>query len=72
MSTNQRQVDDNDEDLRPEHDLSKAKDGVRGKYFQRYQAGANVALLAPDVRQAFPTDEAVDAALRTVMQSHSA
>ena len=72
MSTNQKQVDNNDEDLRPEYDLSKAKGRVRGKYLQQYQAGANLALLAPDVRHAFPTDEAVNAALPTVMQSHSA
>jgi len=39
----------NDE-LRPEYDLSKLlKDGVRGKYVERYNAGTNLVLLAPDV-----------------------
>jgi hypothetical protein len=57
------------DDLRPEYDLSKLKGGVRGKHFQRYQAGTNLALLAPDVRAAFPTDDAVNRALRSVMQS---
>jgi hypothetical protein len=58
----------NDE-LRPEYDLSKLlKDGVRGKYAERYQAGTNLVLLAPDVAQAFPNDEAVNEALRLVIQ----
>ena len=58
----------NDE-LRPEYDLSKLlRDGVRGKYAERYQAGTNLVLLAPDVAQAFPNDEAVNEALRLVIQ----
>jgi len=58
----------NDE-LRPEYDLSKLKGAVRGKHLARYQAGTNLALLAPDVRSAFPTDEAVNKALRSLMQT---
>jgi len=58
-----------DDELRPEYDLSKLlKDGVRGKYAERYQAGTNLVLLAPDVAQAFPNDEAVNEALRLVIQ----
>jgi hypothetical protein len=57
-----------DDDLRPEYNLSKLKGGVRGKHFERYQAGTNLALLAPDVRTAFPTDDAVNQALRSKMQ----
>ena len=34
----------------------------------RYRAGTNVVLLAPDVAQAFPTEEAVNEALRLVMR----
>jgi hypothetical protein len=71
MSKNKKQDDETDDELRPEYDLSKLRGGVRGKYFKRYQAGTNLALLAPDVRQAFPTDEAVNKALRTLMKSHS-
>jgi hypothetical protein len=44
------------------------KDGVRGKYVERYRAGTNVVLLAPDVAQAFPTEDAVNEALRLVMR----
>lgn len=57
-----------DDDLRDEYDISQLKGGVRGKYLDRYRKGTNLALLAPDVRTAFPTDEAVNEALRSVMQ----
>jgi hypothetical protein len=43
---------------------------VRGKHLERYRAGTNLALLTPDVRAAFPTDEAVNQALRSLMQGH--
>jgi hypothetical protein len=61
-------ISENDE-LRPEYDLTKLKGGVRGKYLRKYRAGTNLALLAPDVRSAFPTDEAVNEALRSLMHS---
>jgi len=57
----------NDE-LRPEYDEALLKDAVRGKYAQRYAAGANIALLDPDVAAAFPSDEAVNEALRLVIR----
>jgi hypothetical protein len=60
--------DVNDE-LRAEYDMSELlKGGVRGKYVDRYRAGTNVVLLAPDVAQAFPTEKAVNEALRMVMR----
>jgi hypothetical protein len=59
-----------DDDLLPEYDLSKLKDGVRGKYFKRYQAATNLALLAPDVRSAFPTEDTVNDALRSLMRKN--
>jgi hypothetical protein len=67
MKTNDVRSDD--DDLRPEYDLSKLKGGVRGKYLHRFRAGTNLALLAPDIRAAFPTDESVNQALRSLMQS---
>ena len=57
-----------DDDLRPEYDASILRRGIRGKYYDRYRAGTNLARLAPDVRAAFPTDEDVDRALRSLMQ----
>jgi hypothetical protein len=57
-----------DDDLRSEYDLSQLKGEVRGKYYARYQAGTNLALLAPEVPAAFPTDDAVNQALRSLIQ----
>jgi hypothetical protein len=61
-----------DPDLRPEYDFSALQGGVRGKYFERYRAGVNLVLLEPEIAQAFPTDEAVNEALRKVMRSAKA
>jgi hypothetical protein len=42
--------------------------GIQGKYVDRYRTGTNLILLEPDVAKAFPTQEAVNHALRLVMQ----
>ena len=57
------------DELRPEYDFATMKGGVRGKYVDRYRAGTNLALLEPDVAEAFPTDEAVNEALRTLLKA---
>lgn len=57
-----------DDELRPEYDETVLKNGIRGKYAQRYQAGTNVVLLESDVAAAFPTAEAVNEALRLLMK----
>ncbi len=62
---NNQELEDN---LRPEYDFSKMQGGVRGKYVERYRAGTNIVLLDPDVAQAFPTSDAVNEALRLLMQ----
>ena len=61
-----------DDELRDEYDREDLKNGVRGKYMQQYRKGTNLAKLAPDVRAAFPSDESVNAALRSLMQQSSA
>lgn len=58
-----------DDELRPEYDLSELlKAGVQGKYADRYREGTNLVLLAPDVAAVFRDEEAVNEALRLVMQ----
>ena len=58
-----------DDELRPEYDLPPLlKGAVRGKYAQRFRAGTNLVLLAPDVAKAFPNEEAVNEALRLVIK----
>ena len=59
----------NDDELRPEYDLSRLLEGgVRGKYAERYRQGTNLVLLAPDVAEVFPDEEAVNEALRLVIR----
>ena len=67
--SNDQNIDD--EELRPEYELSQLKGGVRGKYADRFNRRTNLALLASDVRQAFPTDDAVNQALRTMMANQT-
>ena len=58
-----------EDDLRPEYDLkSLLKSGIRGKYAHRFQKGTNIVLLEPDVASVFPNGEAVNEALRLVIQ----
>lgn len=61
-----------EDDLRPEYDFGALPGPVRGKYLRRYRVGTNLALLDPDVAAAFPTDEAVNDALRTVLKAATA
>ena len=57
------------DDLRPEYDLRELlKDGVLGKYADRFREGTNLVLLDWDIAEEFPSDEAVNTALRLVIQ----
>lgn len=68
-NSNSNKKDAVDNDLRPEYDLTELlKTGVRGKYTQRFRAGTNLVLIEPDIAKAFPTDQAVNDALRLVIQ----
>jgi hypothetical protein len=63
-----KRSDPNDYELRDEYDLTKMTIVAKGRYAPQRRAGKNVVLLAPDVALAFPTDEAVNEALRLVMR----
>ena len=52
--------------MRPEYDFS---GGVRGKYAARYRERTNIVLLDPDVHAAFPNAEAVNKALRAILDA---
>ncbi|MCP3957009.1 MAG: hypothetical protein GY719_04070 [bacterium] len=57
------------DELRPEYDLGGLlSEGVLGKYAQDYREGTNLALLEPEIAQAFPDDDAVNEALRLVLR----
>ena len=60
----------NDE-LHPEYDETSLKNGIRGKYAEQYAAGTNIVRLALDVVAAFPNEEAVNEALRSVLKERS-
>jgi hypothetical protein len=50
--------------MRDEYDFSK---GVRGKYAKRFAEGTNLVLLEPEVARYFPTAQAVNKALRSLI-----
>jgi hypothetical protein len=55
-------------DLRPEYTREELGPGVRGKYYEAYMKSSNLVLLSPDVAAAFPTSEAVNQALRSLIK----
>ena len=57
------------DDLRPEYDFSSMKGGVRGKYATRAREGTNIVLIEPEVTEAFPTERAVNEALKGVLNT---
>ncbi|MGA7877672.1 MAG: hypothetical protein WCA08_18575 [Desulfoferrobacter sp.] len=57
-----------DNELRPEYRREDLGAGVRGKYFEAYREGTNLVLLSPDVAKAFPTEQAVNDALRSLIE----
>ena len=60
---------EDDDDLRPEYDFASMKGGVRGKYVARLRKGSNLVLLEPEVAAAFPSADAVNEALRGVLNT---
>ena len=52
--------------MKQEYDFS---NGVRGKYYKRYQAGSNIVVLDPEIAAIFKTSEAVNEALRTLIRA---
>ena len=56
------------DELRPEYKRSDFGEIVRGKYANRIKEESNVVLLEPDVAKVFPNDEAVNKALRYLLE----
>jgi len=55
------------DELRPEYRREDLGQGGRRKYVEAYQKGTNLVLLSPDVAKVFPTEEAVNEALRSLI-----
>ena len=56
------------DELRPAYKRSDFGEMVRGKYANRIKEETNVVLLEPDIAKAFPNDEAVNKALRYLLE----
>ena len=57
------------DELRAEYDFASMKGGVRGKYTRRAREGTNIVLIEPAVAEAFPTEQAVNEALKGVLNT---
>jgi len=58
-----------DDDLRPEYDLRQLLRGAeQGRYTERFRRGTNLVLLEPEIAAAFPDEQAVNEALRLVIE----
>ena len=55
-------------EMRAEYSRKDLGVGVRGKYYDAYKKSHNVVLLNPEVARAFPTDEAVNNALASLIK----
>jgi hypothetical protein len=60
-----------DDEMRPEYDFRKMDGVVRGRYADAYNEHLRIVRLADDVAPAFPTEAAVNDALREYLRDHS-
>ena len=60
------------EDMKKEYDLRALGQGVRGKYFERYQNSTNVVVIDPELSKTFPNTKAVNEALRLLLNKKKA
>jgi hypothetical protein len=56
------------DEMRSEYRREALGKGVRGKYFKAHAQGTNLVLLQPEVAKVFTTPEAVNEALRGLIQ----
>lgn len=55
-----------DQDI-PELRREQLGTGVRGKCYRQFMQGSNVVVLQPEIQKAFPTSEAVNKALTSML-----
>jgi hypothetical protein len=68
MKKNSTQKQD-DYELHEEYDLAKMTILPRGRFDPQRRMGSNIVVLDPDVARAFPSDEAVNEALRLLLKA---
>lgn len=55
------------EEMRAEYRREDLGRGVRGKHYAAYKKGSNLVLLTPELAKIFPTNEAVNSALESLV-----
>ena len=55
------------EEMRSEYRREDLGKGVRGKHYAAFQKGSNLVLLTPELAKIFPTNEAVNSALESLV-----
>jgi hypothetical protein len=63
-----KKADTDTEDMRSEYHREDFGPMVRGKYTARVRASSNIVVLDPDVAKAFPNAQAVNDALRRLIE----
>nr|VFJ45140.1 MAG: hypothetical protein BECKDK2373C_GA0170839_101038 [Candidatus Kentron sp. DK] len=69
MNTPNSHDNHDDYELRDEVDLSEMQVVAKGRYAPQRRAGKNVVLLDPEMTRFFPSDAAVNEALRLIMRA---
>lgn len=63
-----KKVDTNSDELRPEYRREDFGPMERGKYAKRVRESSNVVVLDPEIARAFPNSQAVNDALRGLLE----
>lgn len=63
-----KKVDTVSDELRPEYRREDFGSMVRGKYAARMRESSNIVVLDPDIAEAFPNAQAVNRALRGLLE----
>ena len=55
------------DEMRSEYRREDLGKGVRGKHYEEFKKGSNLVLLTPELSKIFPTNEAVNTALSSLV-----
>lgn len=56
------------DEMRAEYRREDIGKGVRGKHYAEFKKGSNLVLLSPELSKIFPSNEAVNAALNSLVE----
>lgn len=56
------------DEMRAEYRRDDLGKGVRGKHYSEFKKGSNLVLLTPELSKIFPSNEAVNAALNSLVE----